>query len=148
MPDVTSEEQVQEAILAYLDETLAQQVIEQTIPNSKTVLRNEAGDLDPYFAVQFGDLQEGATHNLGGVTGDDYIIPVYAQAIAPQPRIARRMANRMRLAMLGMSFEWTGSIRKRPGGGMFPITSSNGATEAYVSPASFGVPLQYMDLID
>lgn len=147
MPDVTSEEQVQEEILTFLNSVIVEKVVEQGIPNSQTVLRDPGtGNILPYVAVQFGDTQQGLTHSMIGPVGDDYVIPVYTQVIAADPRIARRISNRIRLAMIGKSFQWTGSIRKRPGGGMFPLTSSNGATEAYMMPASFGVPLQFTEL--
>jgi hypothetical protein len=146
MPDISSEEEAQEAILAYLAATLPEDIHEQAIPNSQTVLRNSVGEIDPYIAIQFGDLQQGSTTSFAGPIGDDYILPVYIQAIAPSARIARRIGNRIRRAMLGQSFPWTGSVRKRPGGGMFPIVTSNGATEAYQSPASFGILIQYVDL--
>jgi hypothetical protein len=144
--NVTSEEQAQEEILTYLAEQIAQPVVEQSIPNSQTVLRNAAGDIDPYVAIQFGDLQLGRTQTFAGPVGADYILPVYTQAVASTPRIARRVANRVRMAMIGANFSWTGSVAKRPGGGMFPIVSSNAATEAYQFPASFGVLIQYAHL--
>lgn len=149
MSNVTSEEQVQEDILEYLEgifHARNQKVVEQSIPNSQTVLRNSQGQIEPYIAIQFGDLQEGRLHNMAGPRGDDYVMPVYTQVIAPSPKIARRIANRLRNAMIGASFGWTGSVRKRPGGGMFPIVTSNGATEAYQMPASFGVLIQYAEL--
>lgn len=143
----SSEESVQEDILAYLDATLAQPVTEQAIPDSSTVIVDKVSKMiNPYVAVQFGDLQQGYTHNMAGPIGDDYYLPVYTQAIGSTPKIARQVANRVRLAMIGMSFNWTGSIRKRPGGGMFPLISSNGATQAYMMPASFSVLIQYAEI--
>ena len=139
----SSEETIQEDILTLLNDALAQPVIEQSIPDSQTVRRNQAGVIEPYVAIQFGDTQQQGNRSMIGPTGDDYVIPVYTQAIAPTPKIARQIANRIRVALLGSSFEWSGSMRKRPGGGMFPITASNGATECYVSPASFGILIQF-----
>lgn len=146
MADATSEEQVQEEILAHLETVLAQPVVEQAIPDSKTVRRNSVGAVEPYVAIQFGDLQVGSTTSFAGPVGDDYILPVYTQAVGSTARIARQVSNRVRLALIGASFDWAGQIRKRPGGGMFPIVSSNGATEAYQFPASFGVLIQFADL--
>lgn len=140
---MSSEESVQNAILSALTTAFKEPIIEQSIPDSKLVRRNAAGDIDPYYAVEFGDLQEGYTHSMAGPRGDDYVMPVYIRSVAPTASIARRMANRVRDLLLGEAFTWTGSIRKRPGGGMFPITASNGATEAFISPASFGVPIQF-----
>ena len=139
----SNENDIEEAILAHLRASLPQNVYEQAIPDSKTVIRNAAGDVDPYVAIQFGDLQQGRAYSFTGPRGDDYILPIYTQAIAGDPRIARRVANKIRDVMLGEDFPWTGNIRKRAGGGMFPIVSSNAATEAYVFPASFGLTIQY-----
>jgi hypothetical protein len=139
----SSEETIQEDILAFLNDAIAQPVIEQSIPDSQTVLRNSAGDIQPYVAVQFGDSQQQGSRAMAGPLGDDYVIPIYTQAIGPTPKIARQIANRVRAALLGAAFEWSGTLRKRPGGGMFPITSSNGATECYQTPASFGLMYQF-----
>lgn len=147
MPNETSEEDVQENILTYLQEQFPNyKIVEQAIPNSQTVLRDAGGAIPVYGAVQFGDLQVGATTSFAGPVGDDYVMPVYFQAVGPTARSARRFANKIRKAMIGASFDWSGSVRKRPGGGMFPIVSSNGATEAYQMPASFGVLIQFADL--
>lgn len=146
MPNATSEEQIQEDILEYLAGALSQPVVEQAIPDSNTVVRNAAATIEPYVAIQFGDLQVGRTTSFAGPGGDDYILPIYTQAVAPTPRIARRISNRVRLALIGAPFDWAGQVRKRPGGGMFPLVTSNGATEAYQFPASFGVLIQFADL--
>lgn len=142
MPNLNLDE-IQDNFLARLESVLAQRVVEQAIPDTDTVLRiTPGGMIEVYVAVQFGDLMEGQTHSAAGPIGDDYILPVYTQVVAPEPAIARKTANRVVGAVLGESFEWTGSIRKRLGGGLWPIVGSNGATEAYLAPASFSVPVQ------
>lgn len=147
MPSISSEEEAQEEILEFLRTTLApQKVVEQSVPDSQTVIRNEVGQITPYVAIQFGDLQLGRTQSFAGPIGADYILPVYTQAVAHRADYARRLSNRVRKAMIGANFSWTGSVAKRPGGGMFPIVSSNAATEAYQFPASFGVLIQYAHL--
>jgi|SRR5690606_2298350 len=135
---------VQEEILNYLRTNLAQPVIEQGIPDIQTVQRDAAGKIVPFYALQFGDIQQTRTSNRSmiGPRGDDYIQPVYTQAVSPDPRIARRMGNRINDLFLGMVFPWSGSVRKRPEGWMYPITTSTGSTEAYEMPASFGVLVQ------
>lgn len=140
---MSNETAIQEAIIAHLDASFAQPLVEQAVPDSKTVLRNLVGDIDPYIAYNFGDLQQGVAYSMAGPRGDDYVMPIYTQVIAPDPGIARRLGNKLRDIMLGEDFPWTGSIRKRPGGGMFPLVASNGATEAYIVPASFGVLIQF-----
>lgn len=141
---MSNESDIQDAILSFLDAALPEKVVEQAIPDSQLVPREPvSGQIQPMVALQFGDLQQGQAYSFAGARGDDYILPVYTQALAGDPRIARRLSNRVRNALLGMSFPWTGDIRKRPGGGMFPLVSSNGATEAYVYPASFGILIQF-----
>lgn len=140
---MSNENQIADEILLYLDNALAQAVIEQAIPDSKTVKRNAVGAIDPYVAIQFGDIQQGQAFSFAGPRWDDYILPVYTQVVAPDPAIARRVGAKVRDVFLGASFPWTGSMRKRAGGAMFPIVSSSGATEAYIMPASFGVLIQF-----
>lgn len=140
---MSNENQIQDDILEFLDNAVPERVYEQAIPDDQTVLRDENGFMFPYVAVQFGDLQAGFSYSFAGPRGDDYILPIYIQAIAPEPRIARRLANRIRNALLGEDFKYAGSVRKRSGGGMFPLVTSNGATEAYLMPASFGLLVQF-----
>lgn len=136
-------DEVQDSILDAIKDAFSGIVVEeQAIPDSHTVPRDTSG-VKPYIALQFGDLQEGRTKSMAGPRGDDYYLPVYVQAVASKPRIARKMANKVVDTLLGASFEWSGSIRKRPGGGMWPIVTSDGATEAYQFPASFSVLVQY-----
>lgn len=140
---MSNETAIQEDIIALLDAAFAQPLVEQAVPDSKTVLRNGAGDVDPYIAYSFGDLQQGRAHSMAGPRGDDYEMPIYTQVVAPDPGIARRLGNKLRSVLLGEDVPWSGSIRKRAGGGMFPLVASNGATEAYIVPASFGVLIQF-----
>lgn len=134
---------IQEAILAHLDTEFVQPVIEQSVPDTNTVLRNAGGAIEPYIAVQFGDLQQGSTYSFAGPRADDYLLPIYFQCIAPTPKIARQLQNKLMDEMLGEGFPWAGSVRKRPGGGMFAVTGSNAATEAYMFPSSFSLVVQF-----
>lgn len=141
---MSNETVIQEGIIALLESAFAQPLVEQAVPDSKTVLRNEStGDIDPYIAYSFGDIQQGRAYSMVGPRGDDYDMPLYIQVVAPEAGIARRLGNKVRDVLLGEGFPWTGSIRKRPGGGMFPLVASTGATEAYIMPASFGVLIQF-----
>lgn len=135
--------ETQEAILTYLRSAIPQPIIEQGIPDINTVKRNRPGDIDPYVAIQFGDLQNGVGKSFVGPRGHDYQMPIYTQVIAPEPGIARRIQNKVVDALLGEGFPWSGQIEKRPGGAMFPMTNSNGATEAYTAPSSFGLLVQF-----
>ena len=135
--------QIQQAILDYLEDEFAQPIIEQGIADAETVVRNAVGDIDPYIALQFGDLQQGRGRSMTGARGDDYILPIYFQCIAPTPGIARGLQNKVLDVMLGAKFSWAGNVRKRPGGGMFSMTNSSSSTEAYTFPASFGLVVQF-----
>lgn len=138
--------EVQEDILDHFRSNVPWEVVEQAIPDSHTVKRVN-GQIPVYIAIQFGDLQRrGGGDTLVGVRTYDYELPVYVQAVAPTPQIARNVAYRNVIdTMLGFKTRYTGEVRKRPGGAMWPITESNGATEAYLFPVSFAVTVQLMD---
>lgn len=136
-------EDTQESILAAVTSSFAQRVVEQAIPNTQTVLRNDLGRIEPYIAVQFGDLSESSSRGLIGPRGYSYNLPIYTQVIAGDPKTARRLANKLIRVLLGESYPWSGNVRKRPGGGMWPIVQSDGSTEAYMYPASFSVLVQF-----
>lgn len=138
---------VQDDILDHLIENVPHRVEEVAIPDSETVLRGTSGDIIPYIAVQLGDLQVQYTgRGFAGTRYDDYELPVYIQCIAPEARGSRKMATQVYDALLGMKFPWTGQIRKRPGGLMWPLQASNAATEAYMFPTSFAVTVQSADV--
>lgn len=133
----------QAEMLALLDAEFIQPIVEQGIPDINTVRRNSAGDIEPYIAIQFGDLQQQGATSFVGPRGDDYVMPLYAQCIAPEAGIARGLQNKLVNVLLGEGFPWSGNVRKRPGGAMFPMTNSNSATEAYTAPSSFGLLVQF-----
>lgn len=131
-------------MLDLLDAQFVQPVVEQGIPDINTVRRHETtGEIEPYIAVQFGDLQQGSSRSFVGPRGDDYIMPIYFQCIAPEAGTARGLQNKLVNVLLGEGFPWSGNVRKRPGGAMFPMTNSNSATEAYTAPSSFGLLVQF-----
>lgn len=135
--------QTQTEVLDLLRAEFAQPIVEQGVPDIETVRRNPSGQIDPYIAIQFGDLQQGRAYSFVGPRGDDYIMPMYLQCIAPKIDIARGLHNKVLDVLLGEDFPWSGNVRKRPGGGMFTMTNSNSATEAYTFPASFGLLVQF-----
>lgn len=133
---------IQTAIFNYLDDQLAQPLVETGIPDATTVLRDTNGRVRNYVVIQFGDEVQRGTRNFAGTRNDDYEMPIYLQAISADPRISRQIANRIKDVFLGFSAPFTGEVRKRPGGAMFPVHSSTGAAEAFMFPASFAVTLQ------
>lgn len=137
---------VQDAVWAEITRNFVQPLIETGIPDAESVRRNPSGGVDPYIAIQFGDLQQAPTRNMGGVQNDDYYLPVYIQCLAPSAKLARRMSNKMTRVILGFQTRFSGQVRKRPGGGMFPVQSSTGATEAFISPASYAVTVQLSEV--
>lgn len=137
-----SVDDIQQQILDFLEDQLNHPVIDQSIPDIDTVERDSLGRIKPYIAIQFGDLQDDGTRSMIGVRGNDYRMPIYIQSIAPTPKGARGISNRVTNLFLGETFPWAGTVRKRAGGGMWPITNSNFATEAYMMPASFSLVLE------
>lgn len=135
--------EVQDQILDHLESKMTIPVVEQAIPDAHTV-KKVGGQIQPYMALQFGDLQRrsGGT-TFTSVRDYDYELPIYVQVCAADPRTARRIASGQVLdTLLGLQFDWTGAMRKRPGGGMYPLTNSTGATEAYLFPSSWGIVVQ------
>lgn len=134
----------QAEMLALLDAEFVQPIVEQGIPDINTVRRNATtGEIEPYIAIQFGDIQQQGARSFVGPRGDDYVMPLYAQCIAPEAGVARGLQNKLVNVLLGEGFPWSGNVRKRPGGAMFTMTNSNSATEAYTAPSSFGLLVQF-----
>lgn len=135
-------DETQDDIIAYLKSELKQPLYEVSIPEIQTVKRNAKGEVEPYIAFQFGDLSDGYSETFGGAETNDFWLPIYLQSVASTPEISRKIANRTIKVMLGYHAEYGGQVRKRMGGGMFPISNMDGTIEAYISPTSFGVKIQ------
>lgn len=140
---MNSLEEVQKDVSDRLITAFVEPVIEQSWPDPEKLPRDERGNIKPYISYQFGDLQAGRLKNMATNVGDDYELPLYVLATGPTPEIVRRLANKVVETLLGYSTEWTGQIRKRPGGNMWPIASSDNTVQAMVYPASFGIPIQF-----
>lgn len=119
--------------------------VEQGIPDGTNVERRADGKIKPYFAYQFGDTQQEGSRSFHGPKGDDYVVPLYVQCVAPSAGEARAMANLVTMGALGATFTYGGSLRKRPGGALWPIIASNAAIEAYEAAISFGLLVQLID---
>ena len=133
---------IQDAIAAHI-KGLTHKVEEQAIPDWQTLERGAGDRVNTYTVYQFGDIQNGYTSSFAGARHGDYVLPIYTQTIGATPTAARKAANRVVDRLLGFTSTHTGEVRKRPGGGMWPLVSTTGATEAYMFPSSFGVLIQY-----
>lgn len=140
--------EVQDEIFSTFDAAIPQPLVEQGVPDADTV-RKVDGKIEPYVALQFGDLQFIASgQGFTGVRTNTYDLPIYVQVCAADAAIARKIASGNVLdALLGLKFSWTGELRKRPGGGMWPVVNSNGATEAYLFPSSWAIRVQLADTV-
>lgn len=133
-------------ILAYLRANFAQPVYEDYIPDAFTLRRNEAGQVEPYIVIQFGDAQPGVVKSFGGAEDDDYDYPIYVQAIAPEAISARKLGNKVVKVLTGYEpGDWSGTMRKRAGFNQFTINSSSGAVAAYAAPRFFTLVVQLAD---
>lgn len=140
---------IYDEILDYLEEALpGQEVVLQAIPDFKRVKRNVIGEIIPFYALQFGDLQQGRARNMASVRGDDYILPIYIQCISPEPRTTLGLHANLMDVFLGKRFPYTANARKFSGGGMYPITNTDNATEAYMMPASFSAIVQLLNVVE
>lgn len=134
-------EETQEDFIELLDDAMMQRLVEQAIPDIDTVKRVN-GVIEPYIAYSFGQPREQGAKSFAGPWGDDYVLPIYLQVIAPTAKIARQLGNKLVRTVLGQGFGWTGQIRQMSGGPILPITQSSAATEAYMQPLSFGLLIQ------
>lgn len=139
--------QIQDAILGHLRDQVPQQVYEQGIPDAQTV-RKVNGKIVPYVAIQFGALaphQRGTT--FAGVRTFDHVLSAQVQVVAADPTVARKiMFDKVYDALVGLQIPWTAEVTPDRIGGVFPITTSTGATEAYQYASGFVVTIQLADV--
>lgn len=139
--------QAQDGILNHLRSKIPQQVYEQGITDAQTV-RKVNGKVVPYVALQFGALSPRERgRGFTGARTFDHDLTIQVQAVAADPTIARKiMFESVYDAMVGLSLPWTGEVNPDRMGGVFPIVTSNGATEAYQYASGFRVTLQMIDI--
>lgn len=137
----------QDEIIAWINSQLTIDLYEEGVPDAYTV-RKVNGKVEPYAAIQPGMPQRrsGGT-GFEGVRFNDYTFPFQIQVIAADPVKARKIAcGQLFNAALGFSTSFTGEMEQRPGGQMFSITTSNGATEAYQYATSWGITVQLTEI--
>lgn len=123
-------------------------VYEQGIPDADTV-KKVNGVIEPYVTLQFGSTtprSDGQT--FVGARTFDYDLVIQVQVVAGTPRQARRiMSHNVYDALVGMSLDWTAEVKPGRYGGMFPLTTSNAATEAYQYASGFIVTIQMNETV-
>lgn len=134
----------EQKIIDFIRDTVfpAYDCYEEAVPDIDTLKRDTNNELVPYITFQIGDPQPWGSSSFAGPRGDDYSLPVRWQAVVPEPPMGRAIRGMGIDKFLGASFPWAGNIRKRVSGGQFPLKSSDGAVEAYLYPASFGIVVQ------
>mgnify|MGYP003558737813 FL=1 len=139
--------ELQDNLIAWIDSQLSIKLYEEGVPDART-LKKVKGQVEPYAAIQPGMPQRrGGGTGFAGVRYNDYTFPFQIQVIAANPTQARKIAcGELFNAALGFSQDWTGEMEQRPGGQMFSITTSNGATEAYQYATSWGFTGQLTEI--
>lgn len=138
-------EEAQEAVLQYINSEFAESVYEQSISDDLLVERDARGKLKAYIAVDFGDTAESGARTFAGPMTYDYNLPIRCRVVADKPSTARRISNKLVRVMLGYSTDWSGGVTKSRAAGLFPITTSNMATEAYQMAVGFNLTLQLQE---
>lgn len=127
--------------------TIPQKVYEIAIEDTGTVIKTRDGEIEPYVAISFGDIQREGSRNMATTVMDNHIMPIYIQSIGPTAEICRRLANKVIVTMLGFSPDkYGGELTKRSGGPIYSITATTGAVEAYLMPSAYGIPVEVRDL--
>jgi hypothetical protein len=138
---------VQDLIIGFLETALPYEVVEQGVPDASTV-KKVNGKVVPYIATDAGTLSPRARgRTFVGARTYDYDLVIRVQVVAGTSRLARQIFYGAVLdALTGAEFPWTGQFIPSRVGGIFPIISSNGATEAYQYASSFSATIQMADV--
>lgn len=132
----------QQNLIDLLKANFVQKSYEVAIPEPETLIRDEGGNVQPYIAYQFGDLQDGYSETFGGAATNDFWMNFNVQVVSSDPVISRKLGNKLVKVFLGYSEQYGGQVRKRLGGSMNPIGNMDGTIAAYIMPISFGVKIQ------
>lgn len=139
--------EVQDQIFTSLETAIPQKLYEQGIPDADTI-RKVGGKVVPYVALQFGTLADTRSgRSFSGARTFDYELPVQVQVVAADPSVARKiMFSNVYSAIVGLQVKWISEVVPDRIGGVFPITTSSGATEAYQYASGFKCTLQLSDV--
>ena len=139
--------EVQDRFIEWLDSKLPIPLYEEGVPDAETV-RKVDGKIVPYAAVQPGMPQKMAQgRGFSGVRANDFSFPFQVQVVAADAAVARRIAcGPLFDAALGFSDDWTGEMDQRPGGQLYSITTSTGATECYQYATNWAVTVQLHEI--
>lgn len=137
----------QDEFINWISSQISIPVYEEGVPDADTV-RKVNGKVEPYAAIQPGMPQRLASgRGLTGVRDNDYSFPYQIQVIAANPTKARKIAcGELFNASLGFQSSFTGEMEQRPGGALYSITTSNGATEAYQYNTGWAVTVQLTEI--
>lgn len=139
--------EIQDEFIAWIQANIPVPLYEEGIPDADT-LKKVDGKVISYAAIQPGMPQRRAGGTgFGGVRTNDYMLPFQIQVVSADATEARKIACGPVLnAALGFSTDYTGEMEQRPGGQMFSLTTSNGATEAYQYATGWGVTVQASEI--
>lgn len=132
----------QQNLIDLLKNNFAQKSYEIAVPEPETLKRNAKGEVDPYIAYQFGNLQDGYSETFAGVVSGDFWLHFNMQVVASDAALARKISNKMMRVFLGYSETYGGEVKPRLGGVMQSYGNMDGTIAAYVFPVSFGVKIQ------
>lgn len=137
----------QDEFIEWIASRLPIPLYEEGIPDADTVKKKD-GQVLSYAAIQPGMPQRLASgRSFEGVRGNDFQLPFQIQVISARASEARKIACGVLFdAALGYMRKYTGEADQRPGGQLFSITTSNGATEAYQYAVGFSFPLQLTEI--
>lgn len=123
----------QQEILAYVQASIPQFVVESGgIPTAES-LPFVDGVLEPYIVLRFSDdMPTSGGGSFMGAAYDEYYSYVDALCVGQSDTDARELANLVKTYLLGKKFENSAPLKKNYGGGQFAIFS-----EASRQPLAF-----------
>lgn len=138
----------QNEFIEWITEQLPIPLYEEGVPDADTVRKTSDGKVISYAAIQPGLPQRlGSGRTFTGVRANDYQLPFQIQVISANASEARQIAcGQLFNAALGYIRAYTGEMDQRPGGQLYSITTSNGATEAYQYATGFAFTLQLAEI--
>ena len=139
--------ELQEKILAHMRANIDTPIYRSGVPDEVGIRRNDAGKVTPYIAVQFGSVPNVYTgKSFGGVRGDDFDLNLYVQVVAADSSLADKISHKVVWnTLLGYEPQDNGEMEPIRLGAALPVNASNGATEAYMAPSSYGVSVQMLE---
>jgi hypothetical protein len=130
---------IQDEIALHIETTFPQyEIREDDVLDDEYLLRVDR-KTKPFVVIRWGGLtREVSNASFGGVRHDEYSSRLDIVAVAPAPRIARKVVNLFMDQLIGWKISNGAALTPTLGQAVFPVADRNGSPHLYLGVGTLG----------